>query len=170
MSLREGSLCAIAFSMVALFGCGRDGAGASDASDGACPSTRTGDAGGDREGGGHMHPEDPTPESYRDMVNPYGYTNPALGELGRATYQAECARCHGADGNGKGTEAANLCPPPADLHVANRLHDDPYFYWLIHDGGTIPGARSAMPAFGQKLDAAEIWRVITFIRWTFDEF
>lgn len=34
---------------------------------------------------------------------------------GLALYQANCAQCHGASGNGDGVAGVDLTPPPADL-------------------------------------------------------
>lgn len=39
----------------------------------------------------------------------------ATPEVGRATYDENCAACHGLSGQGDGPNAANLNPKPADL-------------------------------------------------------
>ena len=118
----------------------------------------------------HIHPDDPTPEKYRALTNPYGYSDPKLAALGMPIYAKQCARCHGVDGHAGIPNTVDGGPPPADLNDANRLHDDPYFFWRIHDGGTLANFMTEMPAFKGILTDDDIWRVITFIRWTFIDF
>jgi hypothetical protein len=120
--------------------------------------------------GGHIHPDSPVPTEYRVLKSPYGYDDPGLATLGWGLYVADCARCHGLDGHGHGPDAAGICPPPVDLNQANRLHDDPYLYWRIHDGGTRSEFLTAMPGYGDTLGDDGIWRVITTIRWRFIDF
>jgi mono/diheme cytochrome c family protein/uncharacterized membrane protein len=81
---------------------------------------------------------------------------------GEEVYAANCLQCHGATGNGDGPAAAGLDSPVADLASAHaRSHlDQDLFYW-IENG--IDG--SAMPAFGDRLDDAEIWDTINYVRY-----
>lgn len=119
--------------------------------------------------GGHLHPPDPVPVQYQVLVSPYPYDDPALALDGVGSYTAYCVRCHGFDGHG-GPDAELYCPRPADLNAANRLHQDAYLFWRIHDGGTASDFRTAMPAYHGTLDDDQIWRVITTIRWRFIDF
>jgi high-affinity iron transporter len=120
--------------------------------------------------GGHIHPDSPVPTEYRVLKSPYGYDDPALASLGWGLYVTHCAQCHGLDGHGHGPDAPGLCPPPVDLNEANRLHDDPYLYWRVHDGGARSEFLTAMPAYGDTLGEEGIWRLITTIRWRFIDF
>lgn len=121
--------------------------------------------------GAHGHACDPTPGSFL-RENPIGYFDPTAGDPGGPIYEEHCARCHGSDGHGEGPEAREHCPRPEDLHLANRLHVDPYLLWRIERGGMIPelDRPTAMPAFAEELDEHEIWLVITYIRWHFVDF
>lgn len=120
--------------------------------------------------GGHTHPPDPVPAQYRLMSNPYGYDDPALASIGADIYASHCVPCHGADGHGKGPLAERYCPRPTDLHESNRLHEDAYLVWRIHDGGSLSDFQTAMPAYGGTLDDDAVWRIITTIRWQFIDF
>ena len=73
---------------------------------------------------------------------------------------ANCATCHGQEGEGDGPAAANLEPQPANLtepHVA--VHTDGDLHWWITNG-----IQPAMPAFGEDLTQDEIWNVINYVR------
>jgi putative copper resistance protein D len=80
---------------------------------------------------------------------------------GGALYRTHCASCHGPGGAGDGPAGAALSPSPADLtarHTGDHTAGD-LFRWLSHGTG-----RSAMPAFGRRLTAEEIWDTINFVR------
>jgi mono/diheme cytochrome c family protein len=81
---------------------------------------------------------------------------------GRVLYQANCAVCHGATGQGDGPAAAGLSPRPGDFtqHMALGKHTDGQVFLWIKEG--VPG--SAMPAWGQRLDDEQIWQLVTYLR------
>ena len=116
---------------------------------------------------GHAHPLEPTPSIYVGLRNPYGYDDPSKAALGAALYAAECARCHGVTGKGDGPEATQFTPRPVDLNDTNAHHPDPYIVWRVHDGGQLACSPSDMPAFGGKLSDDDLWRIITYLRFTF---
>jgi mono/diheme cytochrome c family protein len=69
--------------------------------------------------------------------------SPAALESGRATYTHYCRPCHGEDGDGKGTAAAGLRPPPRDLRLgvykfaavpAGQLPQDADFVRTLRQG------------------------------------
>lgn len=80
---------------------------------------------------------------------------------GEAVYQANCASCHGAGGQGDGPAATGLNPPPADLtsplHRSHRPED--LAHWVANG---VPG--SAMPPFGDTLSDAEIADVVAYVQ------
>jgi mono/diheme cytochrome c family protein len=68
---------------------------------------------------------------------------PAALERGRVTYTNHCRPCHGDDGDGKGTAAAGLRPPPRDLRLgiykfasvpAGQLPQDADFWRILRRG------------------------------------
>lgn len=86
---------------------------------------------------------------------------PAAVAAGERVYTAHCLACHGAGGRGDGPDAKGLMPPPADLTAGHlELHTDGDLYWWISRG--IDG--TAMPGFADRLDDAEIWQVIHYLR------
>lgn len=80
---------------------------------------------------------------------------------GEELYQFNCADCHGADGDGKGPEAAGL-PVAAtnftDLKLMAEISDD-LLYQAISEGKD-----SAMPAFTENLTSQEMWALTDYLR------
>lgn len=83
-------------------------------------------------------------------------------------FKGKCARCHGKDGTGKGSEPVK--PPlvdPADFTDAAFMatRTDGQLFYQIRMGG---GDRCAMPAFGPESDHAwsddKIWHMVAFVR------
>lgn len=82
-------------------------------------------------------------------------------------YKGKCSRCHGADGDGSGAEAAPNMRAPADFTDAQYMETrtDGQLYYQILEGG---GDDCAMPAFGPESDHAwkpeKIWHMVAFVR------
>ena len=79
---------------------------------------------------------------------------------GEQLYMTNCAECHGNDAHGDGPLAKKLDPPPVDLIVHVPQHDDQQLLDWIQNG--IPA--TAMPAFGQKLNAQDREAVLNYLR------
>jgi mono/diheme cytochrome c family protein len=110
---------------------------------------------------------DDVPDEIAARTNPVAaLTEKEVRYFGRQ-YRAKCARCHGADGNGGGEEAAEQAVPPADFTdtAYMRGRSDGQLFYQISMGG---GERSAMPAFGPGSAHAwsedKIWRMVAFVR------
>jgi mono/diheme cytochrome c family protein len=110
--------------------------------------------------------QDEVPAEYRDRTNPV-----TLDERGVRYYtrqfKGKCARCHGVDGKGSGTEAGSQAVRPADLTDAEYMQsrtDGELFYQILVGGEE----RSAMPAFGPTSNAGwsedKIWLMVAFVR------
>jgi len=97
------------------------------------------------------------PTSY--AASPVKYTAPAIAR-GGASYDTNCALCHGLHGRGDGPAVATLPVKPADLveHAAHHRSGD-LFWWIAHG---IPN--SPMPAFSPRLDDKELWRLVQYLR------
>jgi mono/diheme cytochrome c family protein len=82
-------------------------------------------------------------------------------------FKANCARCHGANGDGGGDEAAQQPVPPTNFtdaaYMATRT--DGQLFWQILQGGA---PRCQMPAFGPGSDKSwneeKIWGMTAFVR------
>jgi high-affinity iron transporter len=79
---------------------------------------------------------------------------------GADLYHANCAGCHGALGRGDGPLGAGLDPPPANLANWSALRDQAPldFYRRV----TIGVVGTAMPAFEDRLPAADRWAVALY--------
>jgi len=97
--------------------------------------------------------------------------------LGTQVYAADCARCHGARGEGGNPaaplarDASGLRPaPPHDSTGHTWHHPDALLKEIITNGSSYPDFQSPMPAWGDKLSEAEIDAVIAYIKtWWTDE-
>ena len=100
---------------------------------------------------------DAYPTSYAS--SPVKYTTMAIAG-GGVFYTANCAQCHGLHGHGDGPSATTLPIKPSDL-VEHATHHRPgdLFWWIAHGIPNTP-----MPAFSQRLDDAEIWTLIQYLR------
>jgi mono/diheme cytochrome c family protein len=93
-------------------------------------------------------------------------------EIGRGVYRANCAQCHGLKGEGQPNwrqqnAEGTYPPPPHDSTGHTWHHADGLLYRIVRDGGKIyedPGFKSAMPAFGERLNPEEIRAVITYLK------
>jgi mono/diheme cytochrome c family protein len=96
---------------------------------------------------------------------PITYVNPtpdtvASVDAGAVTYDATCARCHGAEYRGDGPDVGTTEVPPSSL-ISGLLvsHSDSDLYTLIRDG--LPGG---MPGYGATLTDAQRWDLVNFLR------
>lgn len=84
---------------------------------------------------------------------------PELVEAGARQYQADCAICHGAPGQGSQSFARAMRPEPSDLSLSVRDWTSAELFWIIRNGL----AYSGHPAFGQMRVDAELWPVVAFL-------
>jgi mono/diheme cytochrome c family protein len=75
---------------------------------------------------------------------------------GAEVYKAQCASCHGDTGKGDGADGAYFLPPPSDL--TNAKQSDAELFVKITKG------RGNMTAFEKKLDPAQRWDVVNFVK------
>ena len=96
-------------------------------------------------------------------------------ERGARVYEANCAVCHGSNAEGQPgwhvRRADGTAPaPPLNGNGHTWHHGDGTLYKWIVTGGSylegpeIPNFKSAMPAFGERLDHHEIVDVITYVK------
>ena len=83
-----------------------------------------------------------------------------------ALYQRWCAACHGATGQGDGSNAQYLPVAPARHAdaVATSLRSDDALFDTIYGGGAIMNRSARMPAFGESLSEKEIRALVRHIR------
>ncbi|MGZ4778623.1 MAG: c-type cytochrome [Thermoanaerobaculia bacterium] len=81
----------------------------------------------------------------------------AAGPDGPALYKAKCAMCHGPDGSGQ-------TPVGKTMKVRDLRSADVQKQTDIELMKVISGGKGKMPAFGQKMNGAEIQAVIAHVR------
>ena len=99
-------------------------------------------------------------EAARSTVTPGPETTAAGGKL----YAEHCASCHAINGMGNGDAGKALTPSPALLAYMIRrpISVDEYLLWTISEGGK--QFDTDMPAFKDKLEREDIWRIVAYMR------
>jgi mono/diheme cytochrome c family protein len=99
------------------------------------------------------------PEKYKTMKNPYAGKADAEG-IGKNLYKTHCASCHGKEGLGDGTKAAQLETELRDFtgkDVQSQSDGILYFKGII--------GKNEMPNFEKKIPSEEDrWMLINFLR------
>ena len=94
---------------------------------------------------------------------------------GQELFAANCAACHGAEGEGQpdwhiGNDDGTLPAPPLNGDGHTWHHADGLLYRIVSQGGaqfespSDPGFKSAMPAFEDRLSHEEIIAVLTYVK------
>jgi mono/diheme cytochrome c family protein len=85
---------------------------------------------------------------------------------GEAIYKHYCTPCHGIKGDGKGFNANNLDPRPANHSDAEFMskRTDKELYEVISGGGRAVGRSSLMPPWGNTFNENEIKSLILYMR------
>lgn len=85
--------------------------------------------------------------------------NAAALARGKQLYTDYCSFCHGASGKGDGKVGEVYAPRPANLHLPRLVAaTDGRLYEVITNG------YSTMPAFYKRLDPAERWQIVAYVR------
>lgn len=90
-------------------------------------------------------------------ANPKAVEAIFMGESG----SANCAVCHGKNGNGKGVIASQFDPPPRNFSCARTIGNVPdgQLFWIIRFGS--PG--TAMPPHPALKDE-QVWQLVSYLR------
>jgi mono/diheme cytochrome c family protein len=90
---------------------------------------------------------------------------PYLSE-GKSLYMHYCTSCHGNKGDGKGFNAKNLDPRPANHTDAKLMskRSDKALYEVIYGGGRAAGKSTLMPPWGNNLNERQIRSLIIYLR------
>ena len=99
--------------------------------------------------------------SSRDSIPPAPTNLQASIEEGDKLYGADCAACHGMEGN-KPTDAGGwMYPRAADLTSrAVQQYSDRELFWIVKNGIRLSG----MPAFGRVESDEHIWNLVQYVR------
>ena len=93
------------------------------------------------------------------LTNPIEATGESLAR-GKALYGRNCAKCHGADGNGTGPSTHGINADPRKLWVWGSAGDaaDGYLFSIISNG------RTDMPPWGLVLSEDERWDLVNYVK------
>lgn len=101
------------------------------------------------------------PPSAADEKNPVAVTPVSLAE-GRRLFRENCARCHGPQGKGNGSDADPKHKHHMDLtrEAGADGNPDGVVFHKIMNGRTNP----KMPSFKEKLTAEQVWTLVGFVQ------
>jgi mono/diheme cytochrome c family protein len=93
------------------------------------------------------------------LTNPVEATSESLAR-GKDLYGRNCAKCHGADGNGTGPSTHGINADPRKLWVWGSAGDaaDGYLFSIISNG------RTDMPPWGLVLAENERWDLVNYVK------
>jgi len=99
----------------------------------------------------------PVPDNYKAMKNTVTFDKSSAAAL----YSTHCKSCHGKEGLGDGTKAAQLNTPCGDFTTAEfAKQSDGALYYKVAEG------REDMPSFKKKIpDTDDIWQVVHYMRY-----
>ena len=85
---------------------------------------------------------------------------------GEKLYEHYCTPCHGIKGDGKGFNAKNLDPRPANHTDTDFMskRTDKELSNAISGGGRFIGKASLMPPWGETLEDAQIKSLVLYLR------
>lgn len=101
----------------------------------------------------------PVPDKFEKMENPVEANKESL-QIGKQLYNKHCKSCHGKEGLGDGTKAAQLDTPSGDFTEDSFIEqsDGSLFYKSVE-------GRDDMPSFKKKIpDDEDVWHIINYLR------
>ena len=103
------------------------------------------------------------PPEYIARVNPIVFDDQARTDAS-SIYDRECRKCHGRDGEGRGSATRGMKIKPRDFTDPNFMssHPDGQFFWIIMNGSD-PDT-TEMSGFKKKLTEDDAWKLVHFIR------
>lgn len=90
----------------------------------------------------------------------------AGGDHGDQLYNVYCTQCHGAQGNGKGINAAHMSVQPRDHTDTKEMsaRTDDELFKVIQQGGKSINKSVLMPTWGGNLSDDDIHALVGYLR------
>ena len=100
------------------------------------------------------------PEEAENMKNPTDPEDKDDLAYGKSLYDKHCKSCHGKEGYGDGTKAAELETDPGDFSTETfQAQSDGSMFYKTTEG------RDDMPTFSKKIpDAEDRWLVVNYMK------
>lgn len=101
----------------------------------------------------------PVPDSAKKMKNPVKNDSEGI-TLGKTLYAKHCKSCHGKNGEGDGTKAAELKTFPGDFTSKEfQAQTDGSMFYKTAEG------RDDMPSFKKKIaNEEDIWAIVHYMK------
>ena len=118
--------------------------------------------------GGHKTPD--APGDYLSKTNPYDVDDmDEIKKSSKKIYKRKCKKCHGKEGDGKGSGAEDMDPMPTAFIAPGFLEGrkDGQLFWIVEKGSDGTEMNSFGPGSETNLSEEDIWQVITYIRSAF---
>ncbi len=93
-------------------------------------------------------------------IEPPDLDEPQRITRGAALFRDKCVQCHGAPGVAQGDIGKSMQPLPGPLVDARQRWNARELYWITRHGIKMSG----MPAWQLRLDDAQLWDVVAFVR------
>ena len=99
------------------------------------------------------------PGAAKRLKNPVPPTEQAI-DSGMFNFMKHCQNCHGENGDGRGSRAAELSVKPTDFTNGREMLSvtDGELFWIVTHG------HLPMPAFQDKLSEEERWELVDYLR------
>lgn len=93
-----------------------------------------------------------------------------LKKVGRL-YKSKCKKCHGTEGDGKGSAADDMVLKPTAFNAPGYLKSrkDGQLFWITRDGSKGTEMKAFGPGTDVNLSEEEIWKLIAFMREKFTQ-
>ncbi|MGH2429156.1 MAG: c-type cytochrome, partial [Candidatus Limnocylindria bacterium] len=105
-----------------------------------------------------------TPPAAAQAQNPVPAEQASV-DRGERVYRANCASCHGPDGDGDGPTSAAMPPAPRHLAEVVPQQTDGELAYRIANG--LSG--TAMPGFAATLSETDRWDLVNYLRHRWDD-
>ena len=108
------------------------------------------------------------PQEYLDMENPVDEDDvdeDFLKKVGKL-YKRKCTKCHGADGDGKGSAAGEIVIKPTAFNAPGYMEErkDGQLFWIMLYGSEGTEMKDFGPDSDAGLSEEKLWELVSFLR------
>lgn len=117
---------------------------------------------------GEEHEIPEAPSGYLNMINPINtdeVDEDFLKEVGKL-YKRKCSKCHGENGDGKGSKAEFFVIKPAAFSTPGYLarRKDGQLFWIMMNGSEGTEMEPVGPDSDVGLAEEKLWQLVAYIR------